>query len=414
MGMGTGMGTGTSISGNSSGGFPSGGFNEKSGSIVKRLMGDFGLSVIQAAGIVGNLGHESGGFKQMQEKGPIRGRGGFGWAQWTGPRRKAFEAWASQNNLDIKSDDANYGYLKKELQSSEKASITAVKNATTLEDAVKLFESKFERAGVKHYESRNKYAKIALDSYNKNGGGSPTGTESTQSGISGDVNASTPNSPVGVESSTSGMPSDMSGQSSGGGLSVGGSSSSSGVGGVSNPFGDISSAMSSSLSSIGGSGNNQTFLRSFDLNGNSSLNSNTMLSDSPNLNNMFNPQPIQKTPGVAMSSYENDDTKQVLDNSNKIRSGFGGFNDMNSISENSTSTTNETASNTNDFPISQMLNANTTPPDPKVDLGPTQIDSGSIDFIIDKLFNATGQLMMFSALTQATGQMPLGLDGGRS
>ena len=118
-----------------------------------------------------------------------------------------------------------------------------------------------------------------------------------------------------------------------------------------------------------------------------------------------------------MSDYQNDDTKQILDNSNKIRSGFGGFNDMiNNIDEYGNLSNMSTDNNSNDtsVPLAQMIGGNFASADPKVDLQPTQIDSGSIDFIIDKLFNATGQSIMFSALTQATGQMPLGLDGSRS
>jgi hypothetical protein len=42
-----------------------------------------------AAAFVGNLAHES---TQMQEQHPRGGRGGLGYAQWIGPRRREFEA----------------------------------------------------------------------------------------------------------------------------------------------------------------------------------------------------------------------------------------------------------------------------------------------------------------------------------
>lgn len=62
-----------------------------------RLMGDLsrdlGLTSYQAAGIVGNFSVETGGFRHQQELNPtVAGsRGGYGMAQWTGPRRRALE-----------------------------------------------------------------------------------------------------------------------------------------------------------------------------------------------------------------------------------------------------------------------------------------------------------------------------------
>ncbi|MGO4287980.1 phage tail tip lysozyme, partial [Bosea sp. TAB14] len=91
-------------------------FTQKAPGIINRLMADFGFTREQAAGIVGNLGHESGGLNELQERNPTSGRGGYGWAQWTGPRRRAFEAWAAEKGLDPASDEANYGFLRHELR----------------------------------------------------------------------------------------------------------------------------------------------------------------------------------------------------------------------------------------------------------------------------------------------------------
>lgn len=142
-------------------------FRQKSPGIMRMLMADFGLDDIGAAAILGNLGHESAGFKFLQELKPMvpGSKGGYGWAQWTGPRRKEFEAYCSRNSLDPASDKANYGFLFVELKGSEKAAIPAVKAADTLKDKVIAFEAAFERAGVKHYESRIEWAEKALDAY---------------------------------------------------------------------------------------------------------------------------------------------------------------------------------------------------------------------------------------------------------
>ena len=60
--------------------------------IMADLKRELGLTHEQAAGLVGNLGYESAGFKALQEGRPISGAGGFGYAQWTGPRRTQVHA----------------------------------------------------------------------------------------------------------------------------------------------------------------------------------------------------------------------------------------------------------------------------------------------------------------------------------
>ncbi|MEY2680530.1 MAG: hypothetical protein RL661_761, partial [Pseudomonadota bacterium] len=84
---------------------------------MQRLIDDPDLRMApeHAAGVMGNLWHETGGFKQMQELKPVSGRGGYGWGMWTGPRRVAFEQFIKANNLDPASDDANFAFLKHEL-----------------------------------------------------------------------------------------------------------------------------------------------------------------------------------------------------------------------------------------------------------------------------------------------------------
>lgn len=146
-------------------------FTDKSIWIIRRLMREFALSAEDGAAICGNLGHESAGFTKLQEMKPaVAGsRGGYGFAQWTGPRRRAFEAWCKRMSLLPSSDEANYGYLVTELRTTEKGAIPAVKNAVGLEAKVIAFEAHFERAGVKHYDSRLRYAREALAAYSAAG-----------------------------------------------------------------------------------------------------------------------------------------------------------------------------------------------------------------------------------------------------
>lgn len=143
------------------------GFSGKAPGIMRQLMADYGLTKEQAAGIVGNLGHESAGFSAMQEKRPLAGRGGWGWAQWTGPRRREFERKAKEWGLDPNSDEMNYRFLKHELDGSERKALAAVRGQKTAQGAMYAFENQFERAGIKGYGSRMKWTNRALDAYGK-------------------------------------------------------------------------------------------------------------------------------------------------------------------------------------------------------------------------------------------------------
>lgn len=128
------------------------------------LMKDLGLTAVQAAGLLGNLGHETGGFRHLQEVSPAlpRSRGGWGIAQWTGPRRTAMEAWCRANGLDPASDAANDGYLREELTTSEVAALAALKRAATLEEATEVACRRFERPGIVALPDRLVWARRAL------------------------------------------------------------------------------------------------------------------------------------------------------------------------------------------------------------------------------------------------------------
>jgi uncharacterized protein (TIGR02594 family) len=140
-------------------------FRSKAPFIMETLMTELSISSLDAAAIAGNLGHETDGFRLMQEAKPVvaGSRGGYGWAQWTGSRRVAFETWTDEQGLSVDDDEANLGFLIHELQTSEKGAITKTRAAKTLDDKVIAFELAFERAGVKHYDRRQKWARIALE-----------------------------------------------------------------------------------------------------------------------------------------------------------------------------------------------------------------------------------------------------------
>lgn len=149
-------------------------FRAKAPAVMAQLITDFSISPIDAAAILGNIGHECAGFTALQEIKPVvaGSKGGYGWVQWTGPRRRAYEAYCARTGKDPASDEANYAYLFIELkgvEGSEKAAIGKLKAAQGLEAKVVAFEKAFLRAGVKHYPSRLQWANIALDAWRSHG-----------------------------------------------------------------------------------------------------------------------------------------------------------------------------------------------------------------------------------------------------
>jgi|GEM_PF-918318 len=127
--------------------------------LVRALMKDFGLSGEQASGIVGNFMHESGGkhvppdVNEGGNPGPPRFSGGYGWAQWTGPRQRTFISFAVDNGFMASpsvnaTDAANYAYLKHELTTGYTSTIEQIRTKNTPRDAAVSFEATFEKAGV--------------------------------------------------------------------------------------------------------------------------------------------------------------------------------------------------------------------------------------------------------------------------
>jgi hypothetical protein len=146
------------------------GFPQRGAWVLRRLGIAFALNDIQAAGPVGNLGYESIGFTKLQEISPLvaGSRGGYGWAQWTSSRRRAFEAWCADHGLDPSSDEANYTYVCVELKGAYAQVVRALRKCDTLEKAVFEFGRLYEApAGTTSthlpgFAGRLDYAKQAL------------------------------------------------------------------------------------------------------------------------------------------------------------------------------------------------------------------------------------------------------------
>jgi Phage tail lysozyme len=143
-------------------------FVQKAPKIMTDLLHNFpNLKDFQAAGILGNIGHECGGFRAFQEIRPSGrdGRGGLGWCQWTDERRTNFEDFAASHG-GVLSDEANFGNLLRELNERPEfdTAIRALLPTTTADEAMREFERTFEKAaaGQEGFPSRLRYAEIAL------------------------------------------------------------------------------------------------------------------------------------------------------------------------------------------------------------------------------------------------------------
>lgn len=148
-------------------------FNEWAPYFMRKLRDDFSISDLDTAAIIGNAGHESGGFKSLQEIKPLvpGSKGGYGIMQWTGPRRREYEAYCKRNKLDPSDMETNYKFLFVELKGPEGKVLPKLREAKTLDAKTEIFMKVFLRPGIPHLDSRKIWAKRALDAYKKSPGG---------------------------------------------------------------------------------------------------------------------------------------------------------------------------------------------------------------------------------------------------
>lgn len=119
--------------------------------LMQDLQRDYGLSAQQAAGWVGNFGHESGNFKYQEELQPNKyGTKGYGFAQWTGSRRTELFNHAASLGLDVNSYEAQYSNLRRELDGSYASVMNKVRNASSAEEAARIVMEEFERPSAQY------------------------------------------------------------------------------------------------------------------------------------------------------------------------------------------------------------------------------------------------------------------------
>ena len=103
-----------------------------------------------------NFKDESGLNPGINEISPLvpGSRGGFGLAQWTGPRRKQLEAFAAQRGRPVSDMDTQLDFLMTELQGSESRAAKSIFSAQDTPQAAAAILNKFLRPAESHRARR--------------------------------------------------------------------------------------------------------------------------------------------------------------------------------------------------------------------------------------------------------------------
>jgi hypothetical protein len=119
------------------------------------------MSPQAAAGIVGNLMHESG----LEPARPGDSGTSVGWAQWHANRADDFREWTAANGYDSTTDEGNYAYLIHDLKTNYPKVWEKLQKAKTADEATDIFMNDFENPGTPVRSSRIGHARSALARY---------------------------------------------------------------------------------------------------------------------------------------------------------------------------------------------------------------------------------------------------------
>jgi hypothetical protein len=130
--------------------------------LVAKQLKAAGLSKAQIAGVLGNLQLESGFNPRVNEGGQVGaplGRGGYGFAQWTGGRQTNLVNFAKGRKMDPGDPNLQAQFLIHELQGPEKRAFESLKGAVSPEESARRFLTDFERAGIPKTKQRQEAAR---------------------------------------------------------------------------------------------------------------------------------------------------------------------------------------------------------------------------------------------------------------
>ena len=123
---------------------------------IRQGLIDRGLPEHIADGFLMNFKDESGLNPGINEQNPIvpGSRGGFGLAQWTGPRRKQLEAFAQQRGTPVSDMNTQLDFLMEELGGTESAAAQKIMAAGTPGEAAAAIVNSFLRPAEEHRARR--------------------------------------------------------------------------------------------------------------------------------------------------------------------------------------------------------------------------------------------------------------------
>lgn len=137
---------------------------DKASTLMSRLVEDEGLTPQAAAGIVGNLRHESG----LNPAIPGDSGTSIGWAQWHKERADDFREWTAKNGYDSTTDEGNYAYLIHDLKTNYPKVWDRIQGAKTVDQATDIFMNDYESPSVPVRSARLGHARDALARYTNN------------------------------------------------------------------------------------------------------------------------------------------------------------------------------------------------------------------------------------------------------
>jgi hypothetical protein len=138
--------------------------------LMQRLTSPDGLALTraQAAGVIGNLEHESHLNQNYSQHKNADGRTehNLGIAQWVGKRKHDLERFAGKDSENFYKQ---VDFMEHELKGSERGALAHVKQSRDASSAALAFSKWYERPGAPHNSSRVYYAQLAYAKY-ANGG----------------------------------------------------------------------------------------------------------------------------------------------------------------------------------------------------------------------------------------------------
>lgn len=153
----------------------SGGAGGDMAAAVRAGLIERGMPPHVAEAFILNFQDESGLNPGINERNPIvpGSRGGFGLAQWTGPRRRQLEAFAAERGVPVSDLDMQLDFLMTELGGSEARAARNILSAGDTAQAAVAIVNDFLRPAEQHRRSRTAR-------YSNYSGGPPASTASTQ------------------------------------------------------------------------------------------------------------------------------------------------------------------------------------------------------------------------------------------